>query len=144
MGVEKIKMIIVSACLAGVNCNYKGSNYKIEKVAEMVKNKEAVVVCPELLGGLTSPRIPVELINGKAIRKDGVDVTEAFNKGAEKTLEFCKKHNIKKAILKSNSPSCGCNKIYDGTFSGVVIDGDGITTKLLKENGIEVISSDEV
>ncbi|MCL2383888.1 MAG: DUF523 domain-containing protein [Oscillospiraceae bacterium] len=136
-------MIIVSACLAGVNCNYKGSNYKIEKIAELVENGEAVVVCPEALGGLGVPRIPVELINGRAIRKDNEDVTDAFLIGAEKTLEFCKKHNCKKAILKSKSPSCGCGKVYDGTFTSTIIDGDGITTKLLKENGIEVISSDE-
>ena len=137
-------MIIVSACLAGVNCNYKGSNYKHEKVAELVKNKEAITVCPELLGGLGSPRVPVELINGRAIRQDGEDVTEAFIKGAEKTLSFCQKHNAKKAILKSKSPSCGCGKIYDGTFSHAIIEGDGITTKLLKENGIEVVSSDDI
>ena len=81
--------------------------------------------------------------DGRAIRQDGEDVTEAFIKGAEKTLEFCKKHNSKKAILKSKSPSCGCGKIYDGTFSHVVIEGDGITTALLKQHGIEVVSSDD-
>ena len=137
-------MTLVSACLAGVNCNYKGSSYKIDKVVELVESGEAIKVCPELLGGLTTPRIPVEIINGRAIRKDGEDVTENFIKGAQKTLEFCKKHNCTKAIMKSNSPSCGCGLIYDGTFTGTTIPGDGITVKLLKENGIEVISSEDV
>jgi len=137
-------MILVSACLAGINCNYKGEHKANEKVMELVKNNEAVAVCPEQLGGLPTPRIPVEIIDGKAIRKDGVDVTAEFQKGAEKTLEQGIQHRCKKAILKSFSPSCGCGKVYDGTFTGKVIDGDGFTAELLKEHGIEVVSSDDI
>ena len=137
-------MILVSACLAGINCNYKGEHKANKKVMELVKNNEAVTVCPEQLGGLPTPRIPVEIIDGKAIRKDGVDVTDEFQQGARKTLEKCIQHGCKKAILKSFSPSCGCGKIYDGTFTGTVIDGDGFTTKLLKQHGIEVVSSDDI
>jgi len=131
-------MIIVSACLAGVNCSYKATNAEHEKVVELVGNGEAIKVCPELLGGLTVPRTPAEIRDGRVVTKDNQDVTDAFVKGAENVLSICKEYGCKKAILKDKSPSCGCGKIYDGTFTGTIIDGDGFTAKLLKENGIEV------
>jgi len=131
-------MIIVSACLAGVNCNYKGSNNEDASVAELVKEGRAIMVCPEQLGGLKTPRAPSELKNGRVFTKDGEDVTEAFLRGANEILGICKKYNCKKAILKSYSPSCGCGKIYDGNFNGTLIDGDGVCTALLKEHRIEV------
>lgn len=136
--------ILVSACLAGVNCKYNGNNNENENIIELIKNKDVILVCPEQLGGLKTPRIPAEIINNKVITKDNIDVTKEYQKGAEEVLTLAKKFNIKKAILKSKSPSCGKGKIYDGTFSNSLIDGNGITTELLKKHGIEVISSDEL
>ena len=131
-------MILVSACLAGVNCNYRGRNCENASVAELVKEGLAVLVCPEQLGGLTTPRPPAEIKNGKVFTKNGNDVTGAFMRGAEEVLTICKKYNCQKAVLKSKSPSCGCGKICDGNFNGTLIDGDGITAALLKKHGVEV------
>ena len=132
-------MILVSACLVGVNCNYKGKSCLNESVAAMVREGRAIPVCPELLGGLTTPRPPAEIKNERVITKDGDDITDAFLAGANKTLEICQKYNCQKAVLKANSPSCGCGKIYDGNFNGTLVDGKGITARLLIEHGIEVI-----
>lgn len=140
-------MILVSSCLVGLNTKYDGSNNYNEKIFELVKSGKAIPLCPEQLGGLITPRTPSEIkyINGKkyVFTKDGKDVTEEFNKGAKEVLKFIKKTGITKAILKSKSPSCGLGKIYDGSFQGNLVDGNGILVDLLKENGIEVISSDE-
>lgn len=136
--------ILVSACLAGVNCKYNGKNNENKKIIELIKNKDVILVCPEQLGGLKTPRTPAEIINDKVITKDNIDVTKEYQKGAEEALKIAKQFNIKKAILKSKSPSCGKGKIYDGTFSNTLIGGNGITTELLQKNGIEVISSDEL
>ena len=131
-------MTLVSACLAGVNCNYEGRNSENSRIVQMVKEGRAVMVCPEQLGGLTTPRTPAEIKNGRVFTNDGEDVTDAFFRGAGEVLAVCKKFNCDKAILKSNSPSCGCCKIYDGNFNNSLVDGDGITAALLKEHGIKV------
>ena len=114
----------------------------------MVKNGEAIPLCAEQLGGLTTPRIPVEIkmINGKkhALNKEGEDVTESFEKGAKEILELTKKLNIKKAILQPRSPSCGVGKIYSGNFDGQLVDGNGFLAEILIENGIEVLNVDEI
>ena len=140
-------MIFVSACLVGINCKYNGGNNFNEKTLNLVKEKKAIPICPEQLGGLPTPRVPVELkvIDGKtyAINKEGKDVTNNFVKGADEVLKLAKELNIKQAILQPRSPSCGVGKIYSGNFDGKLIDGDGILVKLLKENNIEVISLDE-
>ena len=140
-------MILISACLAGVNCKYSGDNNYNEKIVELLKKGDAILVCPEQMGGLPTPRIGAEIkvIDGKryVFMKDGTDVTNQFEKGAKETLEIAKKVNATKAILKSRSPSCGVDIIYDGTFTKTKIDGDGVTAKLLRENGVEVISSDD-
>ncbi|MCL2270860.1 MAG: DUF523 domain-containing protein [Treponema sp.] len=133
-------MTIVSACLAGINCNYKGTNKRNQKAVKLVKKGRAIMVCPEQLGGLSTPRTSAEIKNDRVFTKDGVDVTEALLRGANEVLSICKKFNCKKAILKANSPSCGCGKIYDGSFNGTLIDGDGITAALLKKHGIKVKS----
>ena len=135
--------ILISACLAGLDCKYNGGNNENEKIINFIKNNDVILVCPEQLGGLNTPRDPAENINDKVITDKNKDVTKEFNKGAEEVLKLAKKFNIKKAILKSRSPSCGKGKIYDGTFSGKQIDGNGVTTDLLIKNGIEVISSDD-
>jgi uncharacterized protein YbbK (DUF523 family) len=131
-------MILVSACLAGVNCNYKGRSCEKESVVELVKEGRAIMACPEQLGGLGTPRPPAEIKNGRVLTIQGDDITEAFLAGANEVLKICKKYNCQKAILKSNSPSCGCGKICNGNFEGILIDGYGITAALLKEHGIEV------
>ena len=131
-------MIIVSACLAGVNCNYNAANKEDVSVVKLVKEGRAIMVCPEQLGGLTTPRPQAEISMGRVFTKNGANVTEAFTRGANEVLKICKKYNCHKAILKSNSPSCGCGKIYDGNFNDTLINGDGITAALLKKHGIEV------
>jgi len=123
-------MILVSACLAGIKCRYNGTAKPDSRIIEMVKAGIAIPVCPEQLGGLTTPRDPAEITGEKVISKNGIDVTAQFNKGAEITLEIAKLYDCQEAILKSRSPSCG--KI------------DGITAKLLKENGIIVRTEEEL
>ena len=141
-------MILVSSCLVGINCKYNGGNNYNEKVFNLVKEGKAIPVCAEQLGGLTTPRIASEIkyIDGNryVINKDGEDVTEQFEKGANEILYLAKKLNITKAILKAKSPSCGKGKIYNGEFNGGLIDGNGILADLLIENGIEVITENEM
>lgn len=135
--------VLVSSCLVGTNCKYDGGNNKNEKLINYLKNKEVILVCPEQLGGLSTPRAPAERIKEKVVTKDNKDVTENYKKGAEEVLKLAKKFQVKKAILKSRSPSCGKDKIYDGSFSHNLIDRHGVCAELLIKNGIEVISSDE-
>jgi len=137
-------MKLCSACLLGISCRYDGKSKLNEKVLELSKKEELIPVCPEQLGGLPTPRAKSEIIDGKVMTENGEDVTEQFQKGAEETLKIAKENNITEAILKQESPSCGCGKIHGGTFSGKVIDGWGITAKLLRENGIKVISEEEL
>ena len=137
-------MKIVSACLAGINCNYKGEARPCQKVIELVKQGKAILVCSEQLGGLTTPRIPAEQRDNKIFTKDGKDVTTQFEKGAEEALEIAKLANCDEAILKAKSPSCGSGKVYDGTFSGKLINGDGVFAKILKKNNIKVFTEDEI
>lgn len=134
---------IVSACLCGEKVRYDGKANINEKIKQLVEEGKAIMVCPETEGGLPIPRHPCEIQNNKVINNIGENKTLNFEKGAEKALQLCKKYNIEKAILKEKSPSCGSNLIYDGTFTKALIPGQGITAKLLKENGIEVISDEE-
>lgn len=135
--------LIVSACLLGKNCKYNGTNNKNEKVLSLAEKYDIVPVCPECFGRLPVPRAPSEIKNGGVFSKDGKDVTEFFKAGAEKALEAAKKSGAAKAVLKARSPSCGKGRIYDGSFTGRVIDGDGITAALFKKNGISVFTEDE-
>ena len=132
--------ILVSSCLLGLNCKYNGGNNYSEEIDEYLKKYDVIPICPEIMGGLPTPRVPSERLGDKVITKDGRDVTKEFKKGAEETLFLAKKFNVKKAILKLKSPSCGSEKIYDGTFTNNLTNGDGITAELLKENGIEIIT----
>jgi uncharacterized protein YbbK (DUF523 family) len=134
--------ILVSACLLGINCKYDGTSNKNEKILKLKKNFILIPVCPEILGGLTIPREPAEQKGKRVITKSGKDATKYFEKGAKEVLKICKILKIKKAILKQKSPSCGCGKIYDGTFSGKLIKGEGATTKLLKKNKIKVFTEE--
>lgn len=129
---------IVSACLVGENCKYNGGNNYNKKIINFLKDKEYILVCPEVEGGLSIPRLPSEIINNRVINKEGKDVTKEFYLGAQKEIERVKQFNATKAILKSKSPSCGVNIIYDGTFSGNTISGDGIFVRELKKLGIKI------
>ena len=133
---EKEK-ILISACLIGLNCKYNGGNNENNKLVELMKEKDLIPICPEQLGGLKTPRTSAERKQEKVITKEGVDVTKEYQRGAEEVLNLAKKLNIKKAILKSRSPSCGIEEIYDGTFSHTLTKKDGVTAELLKKNGIE-------
>ncbi len=135
-------MIIVSACLAGVNCRYDGQNKEKSEIIELIKKGEAIAVCPEQLGGLSTPRPPAELQNEKIITIDGVDVTLNYRKGAKEALKLAKLYNCQEAWLKSKSPMCGHGEIYDGQFAGVTKAGEGVLSALLLENGIKVKSID--
>ena len=136
--------IVVSACLLGENCKYNGGNNYHEKLAEFLKGHEVVGVCPEVLGGLPTPRKSSEIVNGIVRHKDGICVDEEFRKGAELALEIVKKHEAELVVLQSRSPSCGVDVIYDGTFSKTLIAGDGVFVKLLKEHGIKVMDVAEL
>jgi uncharacterized protein YbbK (DUF523 family) len=143
-------VIIVSACLAGINCKYNGKNNLNRKIEKLVSEHEAVPVCPEQLGGCATPRPAAEIAAGtgcdvldgksKVIRITGEDSTNKFILGANEVLKIAKLIGAKKAILKAKSPSCGFEEIYNGTFSGKLIKGNGVTTELLIRNGIEVCS----
>ncbi len=137
-------MKIVSACLAGIKCNYKDEARPCQKVIELVKQGKAIPVCPEQLGGLTTPRTPAEQKDNKVFTKTGDDVTAQFKRGAEEALKIALLSNCDEAILKAKSPSCGSGKIYDGTFSGRLIDGDGVFARILKKNNIKVFNEDEI
>lgn len=130
--------ILVSACLLGIDCKYNGKNNKNEQVLELLKDYDLIPVCPEIMGGLKTPRTPAEIKENKVITKDGKNVTKQYQKGAEETLKIAKLYNCQTAILKEKSPSCGCGRVYDGTFTGTLVDGDGITARLLKEHGIRI------
>ncbi len=134
---------VVSACLCGEKSRYDGKIIVSEKIKKLVDEGKAIMVCPETAGGLSVPRLPCEIKNERVINTGSEDMTDFFIQGAHKVLETAKKYGIKKAILKEKSPSCGSRCIYDGTFSKTLIPGEGMTTKLLRSNGIEVISDEE-
>jgi uncharacterized protein YbbK (DUF523 family) len=142
-------MYIVSACLAGIKCRYDGNSSDNEFVMNLIKKGKAIAVCPELLGGLKTPRPACEVNTGNdgkrhVITKEGQDFTKEFAEGARKTLGIVKKEGITKAILKSKSPSCGCGLIHDGTFTGAMISGNGLTADLLIKSGIEVYTDKQI
>jgi uncharacterized protein YbbK (DUF523 family) len=147
-------MILISACLCGVNCRYSGESKLNEKVYSLFKKGDAQIVCPEQLGGLSTPRYPAEIYkgsaedvingSGKVLNNKGDDVTVCFIKGAEETLKIAQALGCKKAILKSRSPSCGCGKVYNGNFDGTQIRGNGVTAQLLLDNGIEVLTEEDL
>ncbi len=138
--------ILVSACLYGECTKYDGTNNILKNPFFLRwKNRgELIPVCPEVMGGLPTPRPCSEICGGKVINTLGEDVTEAFNNGAREALDIAKNNNVTFAILKQGSPSCGCKKIHDGTFSGNKISGMGVTARLLTDNGIVVFDEDDI
>ena len=139
-----MQKILVSACLLGDKVNYKGQGKYTPDIEKIKEKYDLVVFCPEVEGGLPIPRLPNEIRGDEVIRSDGKNVTKEFERGAKKALALCKYLGITKALLKENSPSCGSHMIYDGYFHDKKIPGLGITAKLLKENGIEVYSEEEI
>lgn len=139
-----MKKIGVSACLVGKNTKYDGKNNYNEKVIEYLKDKEYVLICPEVMGGLPTPRVPSEIISNKVINKENKDVTDNFVLGANKALELLKENNVEILILKSKSPSCGYKKVYDGTFSNTLINGNGVFTKLALEKGFIIYTEKDI
>lgn len=150
---KPVPIRLVSACMAGFPCRYNGQAKTIERIQEMVEQGEAISVCPEMLGGLSTPRRPAEIVGGdgddvlngnaRIVDDSGLDVTEAFVEGAYQALQTAQIAGVQEAILKEGSPSCGCKHIYDGTFSGSQRTGMGVTAALLHRNNIRVISEKE-
>lgn len=136
--------ILVSACLLGANCKYSGGNNLCPELEQLKGRYQLIPICPEQLGGLPTPRPPAECQGDQVINREGLDVTEQFRKGAEEALNIGQFFGCKKAILKSRSPSCGCGMIYDGTFTGTLVPGDGITAKLLDRNGFSLFSEENI
>lgn len=136
--------VAVSACLLGDNCKYNGGNNYSEKVAKYVNGHEVIPVCPEVMGGLPTPREPSEIVNGIVKHRDGSLVDAEFKKGAEMALEKVIEGGAELVILQSRSPSCGVRSIYDGTFSGTLTSGQGIFAKLLIDNNIKVLDVSEI
>ena len=137
-------MIAVSRCLIGENCTYAGKNNLCKEIKELYDQGLALPLCPEVLGGLPIPRTPCEVTGEKVIDQKGIDRTKEYTQGAKIALDKCLEKNIKIAVLKAKSPSCGKNHIYDGTFSHQLVEGDGIFVQMLKEKGIAVYSENEV
>ena len=138
------KTILVSACLLGVHCRYDGGSQKRDLLDSLSERYHLVPVCPEQLGGLPTPRTPAERVGERVMTKDGRDVTAEYRRGAEEALLLAQRLGCQTAILKARSPSCGSRSVYDGTFSGGITSGDGVTAELLKKNGIEVLSDEEI
>lgn len=136
--------ILVSACLVGINCKYNGKNNYNDKILLLSKKYNFILICPEYFGGLSIPRNPSEVLNDKVVSIDGKDVTKEYQLGALKALNLAKTYNCKKALLKEKSPSCGIDKIYDGTFTHTLINKSGITAQLLMDNDIEVYKESEI
>ena len=136
--------IVVSACLLGENCKYNGGNNRNERVLRYVAGHEVITVCPEMLGGLPCPRKPVEWVGERVLTKDGDDCTENFRLGVQKAMDIIDDKHIDLAILQSRSPTCGVKQIYDGTFSGVRIDGMGALARALHERGILLMDAEDV
>ena len=136
--------IMVSACLAGENCKYNGGNNYSQKLTDFCRGHEVIPVCPEVMGGLSTPRVPSEIVNGVVMNREGRNNDAEFRAGAEIALGIAKAEKIDIAVLQSRSPSCGVNQVYDGTFSGTLRKGQGVFAQLLAENGIKVADIEDL
>lgn len=135
--------ILVSACLLGVGCRYDGKNKEHENVLRLMKQHTLIPVCPEVLGGLSTPRPPAERQGERVVNNQGRDVTAEYQRGAREVLRLCRLYGCECAILKQRSPACGSREVYDGSFSGTLRSGDGVLAELLKQNGIRVLDETE-
>lgn len=142
-----MEKLLISSCLLGISSRYDGKRKAVfseSDIAALTEKYELVPFCPEIYGGLPTPRVPSEIIGDKVIMKDGTDVTENYNKGAAEALYLCKLLGIKKALLKERSPSCGVGKVYNGAFDGTLRDGNGVTAELLLGAGIELLRESDI
>lgn len=136
--------IIVSACLMGRPTRYDGKSVEYSEIAALAEKYDIIEVCPEVMGGLPTPRTPSERVGNSVFMRDGRDVSAEFLAGAHRAYEVCILHNIKKAVLKEKSPSCGSGRIYDGSFSGRLTDGLGVTAEYLISRGISVYGESRI
>lgn len=136
--------VLVSACLLGENCKYNGGNNYSPAVAEFLRGREVIAVCPEMLAGMGCPRTPIEIVDGVLKDRDGNNVDAAMGQAVEELLERLRGERISCAVLQSRSPTCGVNQIYDGTFSGRLIPGSGIFARRLKAEGIAVLDAEDI
>ena len=136
--------IVVSACLLGENCKYNGGNNYSEKVAQFVSGREVIPVCPERLAGLGIPRTPIEIRDGRVISRDGKDVTAVLNEAVEQILAQLSAEDVQCVVLKSRSPTCGVKQVYDGTFTGTLVDGMGVLAKALADAGYKVLDAEDI
>ena len=139
-----MEKILISACLVGDNCKYNGGNNLNPQIEALLEKYELIPFCPEVEGGLPIPRNPSEIKGDRVVMNNDKDVTREYELGARKALMLCLYLKIKIAVLKERSPSCGTHQIHDGSFSNKLIDGMGVTARLLKENGIKIYSEDEI
>jgi uncharacterized protein YbbK (DUF523 family) len=135
--------VLISACLIGENCRYDGTNKLQKELLKLAKYYDLIPICPEVSGGLKTPRHPSEIKDGKVFNQKGRDVTDQYHDGAYWALSIIRLYHIRLAIMKEDSPSCGVHHIYDGSFTGKKIDGQGITTRRLVENRVKVINETE-
>lgn len=134
----------VSACLLGENCKYNGKNNRNEKLMSFLEGKEYIPICPEVLGGLSIPRDPAEIVGERVVTKAGKDVTSEYHKGAELALELLKKEKVQTVILQSRSPSCGVKQVYDGSFQKKLLNSSGIAAIMFQQNGIQTIDVEDL
>ena len=148
------ELILVSSCLAGLKVRYNGTDCLDDRIHRLIMESKAITICPELLGGFLTPREPAEIVGGdgedvlngkaKVIEKSGRDVTKLYLKGAYATLKKAQEVDATTIILKEYSPSCGSSMIYNGEFKGNKVDGIGVTTALLRRNGLKVVSEENL
>ena len=138
-----MEKVLVSACLVGENCKYNGGNNKNAKIIEFLKDKEVILVCPEVMGGLSTPRFKSEILGGKVINEYGDDVSEYFANGAKIALSKAIENNVTLAILKEKSPSCGVKKVYNGQFNGTLVKGSGVFSSLIGQLGIKILTEED-
>ena len=136
--------VVVSACLLGENCKYNGGNNLSKTVAQFVRGKEVIPVCPEVLAGLGIPRIPIEICGDRVLSRDGIDVTEQLDRAVAEILERLRNEDVDCVILKSRSPTCGVRQVYDGSFTGTLVDGAGVLAKALMEKDYRVLDAEEL
>ena len=136
--------ILVSACLLGENCKYNGGNNYNAAVAEYVNGKEILPICPEMIAGMGCPRIPIEIVDGVLMDRNGNNVDDAMRKAVAQAMEMIRKEEIQCAVLQSRSPTCGVNQIYDGSFSGKLIPGSGVLAQALKDEGYKVVDAEDI
>ena len=137
--------LLISACLLGYCCRFDGSNNgPMEDLILLKRKYHLIPICPEQLGGLTTPRLPAERLGDRVVNTEGVDITEQYDRGAKEALRLARLFGCKYAVLKSKSPSCGVGEIYDGTFTHTVVQRSGTTAELLQENGITVLDETQI